>query len=167
MCKSYCWIQRWTHFATSYLLVNFVSMSFASEQLLICLPLNAHTCLVYAARIRGAVFKEHCVVSCLWELDHWFIHYIFLFAHLLSFPPQIIIIIILVKMHNMLICTSMLSLLVVINNITLLVLFKASQRWRNFLGPRLPLLCFHLCLLLLYFMVPSSGLLFCFIEEKR
>ena len=34
---------------------------------LICLlPLNAHTCLVYAARIRGAVFQEHCgVVSYL------------------------------------------------------------------------------------------------------
>ena len=25
-------------------------------------PFNAHTCLMYAARIRGAVFQEHCVV---------------------------------------------------------------------------------------------------------
>ena len=33
--------------------------------LLICVPLNAHTCLVYAARIGGAVLQEHCVVPYL------------------------------------------------------------------------------------------------------
>ena len=30
-----------------------------------CVLLNAHTCLMYAARIRVAVLQEHCVVSCL------------------------------------------------------------------------------------------------------
>ena len=33
--------------------------------LLICLPLNAHTLLMYAARIRDAIFQKHCVVSYL------------------------------------------------------------------------------------------------------